>query len=95
MKLRERELFNAAVRRWGASFQLDMAIEEASELIFAICKLKRRRDDSLVAMRHDIIEEMADVDIMLQQLKVILGVSDEEYLYIKKSKLRRLRSRLK
>ena len=48
--------------------QIDMAIEECSELINALCKWRRKRvDDSAV------ITEIADVQIMTQQLSLMFG----------------------
>lgn len=46
--------------------QLDIAIEEMSELIQAICKQKRGKCNL-----DNILEEIVDVEIMLEQLKMI------------------------
>lgn len=61
-----REIFEAAIKRFGERSQEEMAIEECSELIQAICHKNRGRE-------HNIAEEIADVEIMLEQLKIING----------------------
>ena len=53
-----------AVSFYGAQQQEIIAVEELSELIQAISHKRRGRD-------HNIAEEIADVEIMLEQLKQI------------------------
>lgn len=60
-------IYEAAIDKWGAGLQLDMVIEEMSELMKEIIKLKRGKNNFA-----NIIEESADVRIMLDQLEVIL-----------------------
>ena len=50
-----------------------MAIEECSELVKAILKF-RRSDEKTAEMREAVIDEIADVQIMLTQLEIILTV---------------------
>ena len=54
------------IEHYGVDIQKDIAIEECSELIKAICKYKRTLDHV-----EDIVDEIADVEIMLNQLKII------------------------
>jgi len=63
-------IFTDAIDLWGEEAQLDVAIEECSELIKAICK--RKRGDAFAEL--GILEEAADVTIMIEQLKVMFGV---------------------
>lgn len=63
-----------AIETYGKDMQLNVAVEELSELIKEICKHKRGRDN-----KANIIEEMADCYIMLQQLMIIFDI-DYEYL---------------
>ena len=80
-----------AVQTWGRDAQSLMMIEEMSELTKAICKFYRTQDDSSAAVAIEgIREEMADVQIMLDQMKIIFG-SPEEH---ERKKLDRLRRRL-
>jgi NTP pyrophosphatase (non-canonical NTP hydrolase) len=59
-----------AIETYGKDMQLNVAIEEFSELIKEICKHKRGEDN-----RDNIIEEMADCYIMLTQLEIIFGIN--------------------
>lgn len=75
-------LLHDAISLYGARAQEAQAIEECAELIQAINKKWRGKE-------HNIAEEIADVEIMLQQLKMInnCGIEVEK---IKFSKLQRL-----
>jgi len=80
-----------AVTTWGRDAQAMMMIEEMSELTKAISKFYRATDDSSAsAAVESIREEMADVQIMLDQMKIMFG-SPESY---EREKLDRLRMRL-
>lgn len=79
------DTLNRAIAEFGASNQLDMAIEEMSELIKEICKSKRGSDN-----KEKVCEEIADVYIMLEQLKLIYGLSDDDIGEWVKFKVRRL-----
>lgn len=60
-----------SVEHYG--FDLLTTVEECSELIQAISKMKRGKDN-----RDNLIEEMADVMICMDILKQVYGVSDSE-----------------
>ena len=78
-----------AIKTYGKDMQLNVAIEELSELIKEICKHKRGADN-----REAIIEEMADCYIMLEQIKIILGISLPEVSCKEREKMERLAKRL-
>lgn len=78
-----------AIETYGKDMQLNVAVEELSELIKEICKNKRGSDN-----RENIIEEMADCYIMLDQLSIIFGISFLELDTIKDEKISRLAKRL-
>lgn len=82
------DLYRAAIETWGEEAQIDMAGEECSELTTEIFRYWRGRSDE-----SDLAEEVADVEIMLEQLRVILG--DPKVDAHKKHKLTRLRKRLR
>ena len=63
-EITEKEILMTAIRTFGETAQEDVAIEECSELIQAISHKHRGRE-------HNIAEEIADVEIMLEQLKII------------------------
>lgn len=65
-------VLEGAITTFGKRHQKDMAIEEMSELIKALCKERRARTKTERAeARANIIEEIADVYIMLSQLIMI------------------------
>ena len=80
--MNELEILTAAIRTFGEKAQEDVAIEECSELIQAISHKHRGRE-------HNIAEEIADVEIMLEQLKIINNCA-EEVAEIHKQKIQRL-----
>lgn len=86
------EILERAVRTYGPDAQLKMMIEEMSELTKAICKLWRTAPGSLdeIQAKDAIIEEAADVQIMLDQIRIIFGDTEE----IEAKKVARLLSRL-
>lgn len=85
------KLYNSAVKLWGVNAQVDMAIEEASELIKAICKLKR--SGASIETVSAVAEEIADVEIMIEQLKIMLYCYDDVENW-EKYKLERLSERI-
>lgn len=71
---RQERILNDAVRTWGRDAQMLMMVEEMSELTKEICKFYRAVDDaSASAVAGNIREEMADVQIMLDQMKIMFG----------------------
>ena len=76
------EILKTAIRTYGEQAQERQAVEECSELILAICHKHRGRE-------HNIPEEIADVEIMLEQLKIINNCRDEVEK-IHKEKINRL-----
>jgi hypothetical protein len=88
--MNKKELMAEAVKQWGQDSQLDMVIEECSELIKAICKYKRGSDTGI----HDILEERVDVGLMLEQIDVMFP-SPGYIEMITEQKLQRLENLLK
>jgi hypothetical protein len=66
---KEKIVFESAIQHYGVEAQQKMVLEEMSELQKEICKLWRGRD----AITH-IAEETADMEIMLEQLKLMLNI---------------------
>lgn len=82
---------------WGSFSQMDMVIEECSELTKAIIKSRRQGK----TFTQDVLEEIADVEIMLEELQVILktepSAEQGKNLYqqverFKENKLKRLKT---
>ena len=85
-------LLTRAIHTYGEPTQIDMAVEEMAELTKALCKIKRAQAGREVAAAlGNAVEEMADVQIMLDQLRIIFHCSPEE---AEEVKLERLKNRL-
>lgn len=65
---RDERTFAAAVDAWGIDAQADMAEEECAELIVASIDYERR-----VIGRAELVDELADVRIMHEQLAIFIG----------------------
>lgn len=74
------EICKDAIDLWGIDAQLDMVVEECSELIKAICKYKRSSHKEMDSLH--IAEEHADVLIMLDQLSYIMSKHDPELIIL-------------
>lgn len=73
------EVLQECVNTYGAEAQVDMAVEEMSELTKALLKYRRKEaqgSKDLEEARENILEEVADVIIMLTQLIMIYGGRD-------------------
>ena len=65
------EIYAKLLERFGSIAQTYVAIEEMAELQKELCKWLRGSE-----FGENIVEEIADVQIMLDQLKLIFGCSD-------------------
>ena len=61
--------YKRAIDKWGEQFQLNMVAEECCELAKAVLKFNRKVYGSTL---REVIDEMADVYIMLGQLEMLL-----------------------
>ena len=86
--MHEMSLLQRAIAKYGKDAQMKMVLEEMSELQKEICKLWRGKDN-----RDAIAEEVADVEIMLDQLKLMLDIPYQVEQH-RQNKLQRLRERL-
>lgn len=84
---RDHDTFRKAIETWGLPAQIDMAVEECGEVIVALQHLQRERAD-----RREVIEELADIRIMFEQLRWYFG---QDYVDpVVSDKMERLRERL-
>lgn len=88
--IKGRNILKRAIAFFGKEKQHDMVIEEMLELGKEIMKWKRGANN-----RDEIIEETADVLIMIEQLKIIHHITDEELEKVIEFKLNRLDERMK
>ena len=70
-KSERNEIMLEANRLFGESFQVDLCIEECSELIKALLKHRRYRTIETLA---NVSEELADVRIMVEQIINIFDI---------------------
>jgi NTP pyrophosphatase (non-canonical NTP hydrolase) len=78
-RIKKPDVLRDAIATYGMTAQVDMAIEEMSELTKALCKERRTQ---LVPGKHaeahaNVIEEIADVAIMLKQLLIMFDKDGE------------------
>ena len=86
------KLYKKAVTKWGEESQILMAIEEMGELIQALSKYFRQPNKSFERRFDNIEQEIADVSIMIEQLKCIFSENTINQMIEKK--LERLEARL-
>ena len=83
------DIYHRALKTWGKNPQMLQVIEEMSELTKEILKNDNRGKDNV----SEIIEETADVEIMLEQLKCCYNINTQVADY-KKQKLLKIAKRL-
>ena len=83
-------IYGVAIKKWGNRAQLEMAQEEATELALAVRAVIRGKDGSL----EDLPGEIADVEIMIEQLKMMYPQLVKSVGYAKRTKIKRLKGRL-
>ena len=84
------EICVLALNKYGLQKQMVKCIEELSELQKELCKYYLGEDN----IRH-IIEEMADVEIMIAQMKIGFNIGIFEVDQVKREKLTRLRGNIR
>ena len=60
------------IARYGARVQIEKSVEECAELIQALMKPRSPRE-----IIESVVDELADVSIMLEQLKLIFFCADQ------------------
>ena len=88
-EVENKETYEEALRLWGIEDQIFMLMEETSELVNAICKLRRGRVEL-----PDVVTELADVSIMVEQMILAFDV-ESAFVEEKARKIERLKERLK
>ena len=73
--------------KYGCEHQMGMVIEECAELQKAVCKIQR--DDGHITDDHDenLREELVDVQVMLQQMFLVLKMTEDEINHRSNGKL--------
>ena len=84
----EAEVLQRALDTYGSTLQIAMVFEEMSELQKELCKYLRGKYSPA-----NIAEEIADVEIMLEQMKMLFCCTDE-VRNERRRKVERLKERL-
>lgn len=85
----EIEIIRFAIRKNGKAMQTIVAIEEMSELQKELTKYIRGQGN-----RDNLIEEIADVLIMITQIQLMYQICDEDVRKVMDFKLNRLKERI-
>ena len=89
----EKDLYERNIQYHGIEQETTIAMEECSELIQAISKCKRY--GCVDKYRDNLIEEIADVLIIINELQLIYDISNNDIENIKKYKIDRMDYRIK
>ena len=89
LRCEEKIICHRAIETFGKSSQMVVAIEECSELQKELTKTLRGKPNLF-----NLSEEIADVEIMIEQLKIIFNNADEVES-IKETKFQRLNRTIK
>lgn len=95
----EKSILKKAIETYGVNAQIDVAVEEMSELTKALMKDRRNcifGEDNLNAVlrsRESVADGIADAIIMLEQLQMIFR-NKKHVEEIKRQKIQRLENRL-
>lgn len=85
------EILQEAIKKYGVESQCNVCIEEMSELAKELLKLRRESTQTgYKKRRKNIKEEISDVQIMIDQMRMIFGdtTAQEEF------KVNRLKERM-
>lgn len=95
----EQEIYKQALEKFGIEAQIGQLHEEIGELMVAISKLRRYYNKyhyEPELLKSEVLSEIADVEIMLEQVKIHFNISNFwDFENIKKGKLLKLESYLK
>jgi len=85
------KIYKQAVEKWGEPLQIIMFMEESAELTKLLTKYLRNGSFWF----NDVLEELADVSIIIEQLRLMFKISKVDINLMKERKLNRLKDRLK
>jgi NTP pyrophosphatase (non-canonical NTP hydrolase) len=102
MDNRVAELNKENAKYYGYEAQSNQLVEECAELIQAVSKYRRAvvglgqpvTEDKKTVALENYIEEIADVEIMLDQIKYLLQIPEDELEAVKLYKINRTRERI-
>ncbi|HEY5673606.1 MAG TPA: antitoxin [Malonomonas sp.] len=77
--MQREHIYQATLEKWGEDAQYDQAVEECAELITALKHFRRGKIE-----KQSVIDELADVTLMLGQLTWMFGADEVEAAIKKK-----------
>ncbi|MBQ6929022.1 MAG: hypothetical protein IJN27_01780 [Oscillospiraceae bacterium] len=83
------KVFSNAIVKYGIEKQSFVAVEELSELQKEICKAQRGKFN-----KDNMTEELADVWVMCEQVKMMYGITDDQVMRKVHDKVARLKMTL-
>ena len=86
----EKSICKRAVNTFGEHSQMIKCVEECSELQRAIARTILDQPIGTVQPKDNFVEELADVEIMLQQMKQTTYFDKKLFDFFKEEKLKRL-----
>lgn len=96
-KVKQNNILDKAIEKFG-ELQLVKASEECCELAQALnkyyCMKQTKSASAFNELKTNIIEEIADVEIMIEQVKRLLAINNRDIELIKEDKIERLGERL-
>lgn len=85
--MRKEEIYRKALSKWGTGSQILMFFEEFCELGILLCHAMRTNK---TVNQDYVTDELADVEIMLEQMAAMCSTPRNSILKIKEMKLKRL-----
>lgn len=89
MIVTEHEVFNKALNTFGIRHQIIKCVEELSELQKELCKQANNE-----GTKDKIINELADVEITLEQMKIGLNINYFDLKHVRNQKINRLNANI-
>jgi NTP pyrophosphatase (non-canonical NTP hydrolase) len=74
---KQEDAMASALENWGLSAQVDQVVEECAELVIALHKHVKRSPKP--GTLDNVIDELADVEIMVAQMRVAFGIDDKAF----------------
>ena len=82
------KILKKSLKTYGVEKTILVCMEELSELIQAISKVERYPDEEI--RKYNLVEEIADVNIIVEYLKIIYDINNEDISEWADRKLSRL-----
>jgi hypothetical protein len=89
----QKEILSKLRELYGNNFQLMVCIEELNELACVLCKYPRYDDPekAITELSGKVLDEYTDVDIILEHVKNIFRLTDEEIERHREAKIDRVK----